>query len=176
MRSTLSDLKPLRVDLDGVLAVGLELEIGAQHVPDDAHLVVGEERRRAPAPVHLAHAAVLAGERGLHPDLQAKVVQVAGGARLVARDDLVASAVEADRVAEGQVHVQRERLPDGADGPGAHRLGEGLRVVRLVEAVRRRIAGVAGAELVEALDQIEVDHGRERLGARGRGCNGCGGD
>ena len=146
---------------------GRELEVGAQQIPHHAQLVVGEERGRAAAPVHLAHAAVVACERGLHPDLHAQVVQVTGGAGLVARDHLVAAAVEADRVAEGQVDVERERLVHRADQARAHGLLEGLRVEGLDEAVRRRVAGVARAQLVEALHEIEVDLGGQRLGARG---------
>jgi hypothetical protein len=60
--------------------------------------------------VQLRHRRVAFDQRADDRDLAFQVAHVARRAAAVARDDLVARAVVADRVAERQVHVERQRL------------------------------------------------------------------
>ena len=94
-----------RVDLDRVLALGGEVERGAQLRHQALAIGLGEEGRRAAAPMHLADFPV-AIDRGCDEVYLAhQVVHVLRAPGAVLRCDLVARAVEAQRVAEGDVNV-----------------------------------------------------------------------
>jgi len=88
-----------RGDLDGrTRRRGSKLEVGGQQVHHHPHLVVRQNVGFSPPPVHSgARRSVLASECACMPT-RCEVVQVAGGGRDLSRDDLVAAAIEADRV------------------------------------------------------------------------------
>jgi hypothetical protein len=94
-----------RVDLDRVFARRIQPELGADHVHQLRELRLAEEGRAAASPVHLRYRAVIAEPPGHQTDLPPQVLQVLGRAPVILGDDLVAGAVVADRVAEGQVYV-----------------------------------------------------------------------
>jgi hypothetical protein len=85
--------------------LGTRREVLADRRHQLAHLVVRQEGRRAAAPVQLHHLAAALQAAGLQLHFFAEVFQVLGRAAMVLGDDLVAGAVVADRVAEGDVHV-----------------------------------------------------------------------
>ena len=94
-----------RIDLDRVFAVGREVELGAQRAHEGCRILLGEEGRRAPAPVHLAHAPLADQGAGHEVDLAQQVARVLARLGRVLGGDLVARAVEAQRVAERHVNV-----------------------------------------------------------------------
>src|SRR5690606_37144625 len=110
-----------RIDLDRVVAgVVLPQPEGApERAHERTHLVVRDEGRRAAAPVQLLDRTLPAEQFRLQLDLAVQRFEVGRGAAAILRDDLVARSVEADRGAERQVHVERERraLPFGAAAP-----------------------------------------------------------
>ena len=143
-----------RVNLDRELAALGEREALRERLHHERELVVREEGRRAAAEVELLE---LGGARDglLHEvGFAADHLDVLGAAGVVARDDLVAAAVEADVVAEGNVHVERE--VGGLLRVSA--AGEGLAVVfgteARVESVGGRIRRVAGGGHVEFAQEV----------------------
>src|SRR5688572_11480102 len=77
----------------------------------------GEEGRAAPAPMHARDRSPALQRAGHQVDLADERIHVAHGLAPVLRRDLVARAVEAERVAEGDVHVEAERPRDAAHAP-----------------------------------------------------------
>jgi hypothetical protein len=141
-----------RVDLDRHLGAVGDAKRAAQRRHHSRQLGVGQEGRRAAAEVQLRHARRRA-ERVVHEvDLGVERVQVSGGALVVLRDHLVAGAVVAQRLAERDVHVHRQRRcrTGRALREGARDVG---RAVGLDEAVGGRIRGVARPWRVEASQQ-----------------------
>jgi hypothetical protein len=144
-----------------------------------AHLFVRQIGRGAAAKVQLLDQLRILADAGeqaaLHLDFALQVGQVSSGLLAVFGDDLVAGAVVADRVAERDVDVQRERARVAAGAAVGHR----MQVVAVAEAVREavggRVGGIARAGLAEAGDQagIEVDGGL-RLENQWNGRDGCG--
>ena len=146
-----------RIDLDRDLGIGRDGECAAQPTHQRRHFVARQERRRAATPVKLLHGRCAFDQRRDEVDLAPDVRDVLGRAAVVLREDLVACAVIADRVAERQVHVQRQRLRR-ADMVA---LGERVDVVggreAVVEAVGGRIRRVARAEAVVLGDERRVE-------------------
>ena len=145
-----------RVDLDGVLAnlVVRQVEPAPGLVHQLAHLVLADEGRGAAAPVELIHPPAPVEEGALHLQLAVNPVQIGLGQAAVLGRHLVAGAVEADRVAEGDMEIERQ----GPAGLVAPRAGRPVlrRAETIVKLHRRRIGGVAGAALVVAADQVQV--------------------
>ncbi len=96
-----------RIDLDRIFAAGVigKAEVRAQVVHQFIHLRVRQIGRRAAAQVQLFDLLGAAQQRRLHADLALEVAKV--DSRLVAllRDDLVAGAVVAQRLAERDMQV-----------------------------------------------------------------------
>ncbi len=130
-----------RVDLDGELGAGGDIE-GLTQGGDQGQPVGGTEHRRAAAaPVQVAGYEAAGQGRGRQPDLGFEGVEVKAD-RLVAIDDLgIAAAEPAHLIAKRDMEVERQRLRriERAE-PAAHD-----RLVHVSAKMRRRrIAGVAG--------------------------------
>ena len=99
-----------RIDLDRHFGVGREREArrAARRI-SVADLVAREERRRAAAPVQLLDLGPPSTSAPTMRDLATQVPDVLGRAAMILGDDLVAGAVVADRVAERDMHVERQR-------------------------------------------------------------------
>src|SRR5471032_1058180 len=148
-----------RVDLDRVLSLRIrgELEVLAQVGHQVAHLAVAHVGWRAAAEVQLFDLAHAGEQAALHVDFLLQVAEVGGGLGVVLGDDLVAAAVVADGVAERDVDVQRQGPLAAAHAQAGHRLQElAVAEVRL-EAVGRRIRGVARAGLAQLADDGGVE-------------------
>jgi len=93
--------------------------------------------------MQLADVRVAAKLRREQRQFPLQVADILGRSAMVAGDDLVAAAVVADALAEGQMHVNGKRLADAADVA----LGEPLPQLGIAEgldeAVRGGIRGVA---------------------------------
>ncbi len=137
------------IDLDAVLAVGSAREARVEHVHQAHELRLAQQRRRAAAEVELLDAG--ARQVAAHQiRLERERLQVGRDAFALLGRDLVAAAVVADRVAERQVHVQRQRHMGGAL---LEPVPVGGGIEGLDEAVGRRIRRVARAGNVEAPQQ-----------------------
>ena len=85
--------------------------------------------------------------------LALQIAQVVARAPVLARDDLVAGANVAGRLAKRQMHRERQRLRKTADiAPGQPR-GVRLRIERFHKAVKGRVRGVALRGPVKLPDQ-----------------------
>ena len=163
-----------RIDFDGILAAVVveqaELLAGDPH--QLAHFGGADEGGRAAAPVQLRDGPRPVEQRALQRDFPVQVVEIRNGVAAVLGDDLVAGAVKADRVAERNVDIQRQRFAGGVAGQGQLPiLGGGEALVKLHGG---RVGGVAGAGLVVLADQggIENDAGiHERSESGGEGEN-----
>ena len=155
------DADGARIDLDGVFAARLQLEMLAQQGHQRAQLIVREEGGRAAAQVQLADGLALAAMGRVQGHLARQVVQVDGSAIVVARHDLVAGAVVAQRLAERHMHIQRQRH--------GSRCGTRFAVFKcqdivfstesLHETIGRGERGVSGPRYVEATQQLWGDSG-----------------
>ncbi|MEI2695157.1 MAG: hypothetical protein V9E90_08810 [Saprospiraceae bacterium] len=94
-----------RIHFDRIFAAGQQTEMLADDVHQASHFVVRKESRCAAAEVQLNHVATAVQRRFLHRDFLAQVLDVLGGTAMVLGDDLVAGAVVANRIAEGDVDV-----------------------------------------------------------------------
>ena len=94
---------------------------GAQRGHHARQLGIAEEGRRAAAEVQLRDRLAGAEVRDVQGDLLVERIEVLGGALVVLGDHLVARAVVAQRLAERDVHVdrQRARAADHAAARGA---------------------------------------------------------
>ena len=159
-----------RVDLDRDLALRQDAERPAHQTHELCEFLVGKEGGRAAAQVQLRKP--LPAPQFLHVqfDLARQQFQVARGAVVVLGDDLVAGAVVAERVAERDVHVQRQRRRTADDrtfGTLAQRLAVFGGPEGFHEAVGGGVGGVAWPRDVEA---AQLGIGQRRLGGRGGGC------
>ena len=148
-----------RIHLQGELALGgrSEVEGLVQRRHQLAELGVAQIGRRAAAQVQLGHAPGLVEQRPLHPDLLLEPLEVLGGTLGVVGDDLVAGAVVAEALAEGDMHVDRQRL--GRLGPVAA-LGRGAVVILgegRMELGRRGVGGIARPGTVILLHQGAIE-------------------
>jgi hypothetical protein len=156
-----------RIDLDADLGVVGDAEPSAQVRHQFLDLRGREVRRRAAAPRDLDGVSLArAGEVGDAVDLVRQVGEVLFRLVLALRDDDAAAAVDAERLAERDVHVDRQRpLRRGA-------LRERLHVVGLDEVVaprgRGRVARVAGARNVVAGEGLGRNARERRRIERGR--------
>ena len=153
-----------RVDLDRTLRARREVEGRAQRPHQALELDIGQEGRCATAQVQLRQRLVAAQHLDLQGQLTFECAEIGSGALVVAGDDLVAGAVEADRLAKRNMHVDRQRRAPAhqaaARCTGAGALGQRLAVLGRAEGVdksiRRRVRGVAGARRIELLQQRVV--------------------
>ncbi|MNX08590.1 hypothetical protein D3C86_382930 [compost metagenome] len=158
-----------RIDLDRLLAARHEGERAAQQGHQFAQFFVVEKGRRAAAQVQLADGRTGPELRDLQRHFACEVVEVLPPALAVLRHDLVAGAVVAQRFAERDVHVQRQRLAGRVRiAPQVQRLRVVAGAEGLDEAVGRGVRGVARAGHVEAAQQLDGQHGRG-LGNAGQG-------
>jgi hypothetical protein len=150
-----------RVDLDRIFAARFHAEMLAQQGHQRAQLVVGEEGGRAAPQVQLADGLALAAMGRMQGHLACQVVQVDGGAIVVARHDLVAGAVVAQRLAERHMHIQRQRhgARCGTRFALLKRQDIVLGTESLYETVGRGERGVSGPRYVEATQQLWGDSG-----------------
>ena len=137
-----------------------------------AHLSVGQVGRRATAPMQLLDPRLIAEQLSLQTDLALEIIQVGGSLRGLSGDDLVARAVEANRVAERNVNVEGKRTAHRPEISLAGPSAVGIGAKRLDEAVRGRIRCVPGPVAIEPADQIEIDFERFRC-ASGGFCGRC---
>ena len=112
-----------RIDFDGKLAIVavVEIERIAQMIHQLAELVAIEVGRCAAAEMQLFDLAATVEQRRLHVDFAVQHLEVAIDACLVVRDDLVAAAVVAKRMAKRDVHIQRQRHAAVVAGDGVSR-------------------------------------------------------
>ena len=148
-----------RVDLDRILAVGIQLEMLPQELHEPRQLVIRKKRGRAAAQVQLAHGQALAATLGVQLHLAPEVVQIPHGPAVVTRDHLVAGAVVAHRLAEWHMHIQRDRRDAGRGMRGP--LTQGLEVVSLAKTAGEPVGcgkrGIARAAHIKAAQQFGSD-------------------
>jgi hypothetical protein len=161
-------LEPTRVDGPGVdfdrlFGPGHETEGAAQGRQQLREFVVAQEGGRAATEVQLRHRLRRAQLSRDESDLLSQVGQVGRRAVVVARDHLVARAVVADRLAEGDVHVNGERAgPAGQCTDALRTLSQGLciliRPVSLDETIRGGIRCVARPLNIQAGQGLARNH------------------
>ncbi len=146
-----------RVDLDGILAIRFELEMGG----DDRHqllqLIRLEERGRPSAPMELRQPAVAVQGFRHEPCFGRQVAEVLACPRMIPCHDLVAGTVEADRVAERQVNVHGQGARHGPETALAQPGTVGMLVESFDEPVRGGIRRVPGACMAVAPEYVGVD-------------------
>ena len=140
------------IGFDGHFGVGRDLEALGQRRPQPGQARLVEKRGRAAAEVDAGDAAPPAQLRGHQLDLVEQRRQVAIDAPEVVGDDHVAAAIAAQRRAERNVQVERERLIDAAER--AQVIG---RAEIFVPGGDGRIAGVARTGHVQLLQELVGD-------------------
>ena len=149
------------IDLDRVFTAGHQAEVAPQHGHQFGQFLVVEEGGRAAPQMQLADRSAPAQVPDVQVDLAAQQLQVGCTALMVLGDDLVAGAVVAERLAEGDVHVDGQRQRQGRR-PAAPLLERKLVVARAEcfdEAVGRGIRGIARPGNVKTLQQLAGDGG-----------------
>jgi len=153
-----------RIDLDRLLPLRRERELPPEHRQQPPQALVVKEGRRSASQVQLADHRPPAQFGDLQRHFALQVVEVFDRPMLVAGNDLVASAVIAERFAERQVDVERQRAPVH---PGGGPLVDGLDIVvrseGIHESICRRVRGITRTGDVEP-----PQHGgrRQLLGMR----------
>ena len=165
-----------RVDFNGDFGLVRQAEVGAQQRHQLGQFIVAQKRGAAPTQMQLPQPLARADDGRVQGQLFGQVVQVARRAAVVLGDDLVASAVVAQRLAKRNVHIQRQR---GQPPRRAQRLREHLAVIRVVKGlyktVRRGVGGVARPGNVKAAKEFRRGGGcwgSQRGNGMGHGCSG----
>ena len=147
------ELDLARIHLDADLPLFGEMEVLPQHGHQSAGLGFIQIGGRAAAPVQLGHQPLLE-QRGLCLDLLLEVIEVLVSLVAVTGDHLVAAAVVAELVTEGDVHVKRQ--------VARRILARGLDEVRITEALvelqRSGIGGITRAAVIIFFDQGLIPH------------------
>jgi hypothetical protein len=158
------------IDLDRGLGIGRNAEVPVQRLHEPRQLRVVEEGRRPAAQMQLRDGLRPAECGAMQRRLDLQGLQVRRSAIMVPGDDLVARAVVADRLAERDVHVQRQR-PRTALASLDQRLPVLLGAEGFDETVRGGIARVARPRHVVLPQQRLVDDtgGGDRCLAHGPG-------
>ena len=94
-----------RINFNGILALGQELEAAAQNAHQPRHFFIGQEGRRAAAPMQLGDGAGSGQFGHLHVDFAFQVIQITRGFIVILGNDFVTTAVVADLTTEGQMHI-----------------------------------------------------------------------
>ena len=134
-----------------------ELEVLRQQAHELAQLVIVHEGRASAAQVQLADDAAFADQVGVQGQFQRQVAQVLGRTAVVLGDDLVAGAVVAQGRAEGNMHIERQRLRPRALLVKA--LDQRALVVLVAKGLHEPVCGgvrgVARARDVKFLEQVQ---------------------
>ncbi|MNV66051.1 hypothetical protein D3C71_1587850 [compost metagenome] len=155
-----------RVDLDRDFRIGLKPETRPQVLHQAGQFVVGQEGRRAAAEMQLRHRDARPQFLHMQRDFLRQRIQVTGGALVMPSHHLVTGAVVTDRIAEWDVHVQRQGLVRRDGTPLLQRLPVILFAEAAVVAVCRGIRGVARPVLVQPGQQLGREKGLGGGGSR----------
>src|SRR4051812_2442338 len=156
-----------RIDFDGALGLGGNVKPRAQRGHQPVHLGAAQESRRAASQMKLGHGGGVE-ERRQELQFPLEVADILGRPAVVTGHDLVAAAVVADALAEGQMDVDGKGLADAAGVALRQALPQLGLAESLDETVGRGIRGVARAGLVVSPDQHRVDGQFGRRIAHGR--------
>ena len=164
-----------RIDLDRNLGVGRNPKGSTQRIEDPGQLGIAQKGGRAAAEMQLGQRRS-GCQRADHPaDLGLQGIKILRGAVVVLGDDFVASAVVANRFAERDMHIDRERIAririrTGSQTGGACGAAPRQHAQQLLGAeiggktVRGGVRGIARARGVELLEQCLRQQGTGRLG------------
>jgi len=127
--------------------------------------------------MQLGHGSIAVEQAGLQFDFPIEVIEIGDGVTAVFGNDLVASAVKTDGIAERKVEIQRQRPARRVAGTGVFAILDlaVFAILDLAEALvklyRGRIGSVAGSGLVVLVDQggIENQFGRHEGCFQGAG-------
>lgn len=140
------------INLNRVLPARHQLKVSLEHGHHITQFSVTQERWGSSSQVKLAHLLALAQVLRDEVDLSREIVKVFRALAVMFGDELVAGAVVANRLAEGDVDIDREC----SGGTGLSSIGECIAQVfwpeRLNEAVCGRVGGVARTRNVVALE------------------------
>jgi len=145
------------IHFDRALAVGGARQAGIERPHERGELLARKEVGRAAAPVQLADLGAPTEKRREQLEFALEVGDILARAAVVARHDLVAAAVVANALAEGQMHIDRQRLADAADIALGEPLAKLVLAERLDEAVGRRIRRIARPAHIVRTDEHRVD-------------------
>jgi len=162
-----------RVDLDRHLGPGRNAERTTERADHARQFGVRQEGGRAAAEVKLRYHRRAAECIGIQGDLGVQRVQVLTGALVVLGDDLVAGAVVAQRLAERDVNVHRQRrvrTHDGTLGALVQHAQAVMGTKGFDETVCGGVGGVAGAGGIEFAQQICRQDGFPRPGGQRSDC------
>ena len=154
--------RPARIDFDRVFAMWIEIEGIAQPADQPREIFLGQKRRRAAAPVHPRNLALAAQRRPDQLDLAFDGRCIAVRPRSIPGRDLVAGAVETQRVAEWHVEIQSKGWRKTTDVALPKVMAVGTVIERFDETVGGRIRCVARAVASVFADQRGVRHERGR--------------
>ena len=145
-----------RVDLDRQFGLRREMEVQAQDAHELGELRIAQEGRRAAAQVQLRHRSARAELFDDQRHLVVQRLEIGRRALVVAGDHLVARAVVAKRLAEGDVDVHGQGRADrfGRDVPCPEGRIELRRAEAIAEAIRGRIGGVARPGSLDAAQDV----------------------
>jgi hypothetical protein len=151
-----------RIDFDRELAlvIGGEIEVRTQGGQQLVHLPVRQVGRRAAAEVQLVDPLVSGQQRALHGNLAIQVMEVFDRLAVILRDDLVATAVVAQRRAKRDMHIQRQRRAVAVRIEAGDRVPVLCGAEAAAEAVGGRIRRVARTRLVELAHQRGIEFHR----------------
>ena len=128
----------------------------ASSIHQSTNLVVVEKGRGTTTPVQLLHDTRAIKQRPLHLKLFGDPIQIRGGLGPILGRNLVATTIEADRVTEWDMEIERERTQRIFLIGTFHHFLVLLRAKPFMELYRSRIRGVTRPRLVVTTDQIHI--------------------
>src|SRR5690606_7621920 len=141
-----------RINLDRIFATRPEREVLAHLGHQRTQLIMRQKSRRTAAEMNLRDLARAVETGSLQRDLTCKVFEVFRRATALLGNDLVATTVVADRIAERNVEVQRQRPGSARFQPAFERFS----VECLDKAVGGGIRCIPWSADIEAADQIGI--------------------